>query len=90
MILHKKTKNIMHWQISEIKFYDINNKNLDSLKSTYIDKTKEKESILTNISSFIEKFKNISDVDTKRYSLIIQKADDILRSFTWRKNLLRN
>ncbi|WP_322908647.1 hypothetical protein RRG55_01980 [Mycoplasmopsis felis] len=77
------------WQISEIKFYDINNKNLDSLKSTYIDKTKEKESILTNISSFIEKFKNISDVDTKRYSLIIQKADDILRSFTSKKESIK-
>ncbi|MCU9938874.1 hypothetical protein NWQ34_04630 [Mycoplasmopsis felis] len=77
------------WQIGEIKFYDINNKKLDELKSTYINKTNEKDSILRNISNSIEKFKNIDDVSSKRYSLIKQKADDILTSFNANKESIK-
>ncbi|WP_322900430.1 hypothetical protein [Mycoplasmopsis felis] len=85
----EQSKKHYAWQIGEIKFYDINNKKLDELKSTYINKTNEKESILTNISNSIEKFKNIDDVSSKRYSLIKQKADDILTSFNANKESIK-
>ncbi|MCU9937618.1 hypothetical protein NW731_04135 [Mycoplasmopsis felis] len=85
----EQSKKHYAWQIGEIKFYDINNKKLDELKSTYINKTNEKDSILRNISNSIEKFKNIDDVSSKRYSLIKQKADDILTSFNANKESIK-
>ncbi|WP_036431104.1 hypothetical protein [Mycoplasmopsis felis] len=78
------------WEISEIEFNDITDKDLDKLKNTYINKTTEKENILTKLENSLNYYKQLTDVSSKRYKFVIETAKNLSNSFTLNKEFIKS
>ncbi|UWV85252.1 hypothetical protein NW066_00660 [Mycoplasmopsis felis] len=78
------------WEISEIEFNDITDKDLDKLKNTYINKTTEKENILTKLENSLNFYKQLTDVSSNRYKFVIQTAKNLSNSFTLNKEFIKS
>ncbi|WP_322908911.1 hypothetical protein [Mycoplasmopsis felis] len=77
------------WEISEIEFQDLNNKDLDALKKEYITKTKQQDKIIEKLTNLIEYYTNLTDTNSKRYSFIKLQANDLKDELNAQKDYLK-
>ncbi|WP_322912564.1 hypothetical protein [Mycoplasmopsis felis] len=77
------------WEISEIEFQDLNNKDLDALKKEYITKTKQQDKIIKKLTKLIEYYADLTDTNSKRYSFIKLQANDLKDELNAQKDYLK-
>ncbi|WP_036430155.1 hypothetical protein [Mycoplasmopsis felis] len=77
------------WEISEIEFQDLNNKDLDALKKEYITKTKQQDKIIEKLKKLIEYYADLTDTNSKRYSFIKLQANDLKDELNAQKDYLK-
>ncbi|WP_326494969.1 hypothetical protein [Mycoplasmopsis felis] len=77
------------WEISEIEFQDLNNKDLDALKKEYITKTKQQDKIIEKLTKLIEYYADLTDTNSKRYSFIKLQANDLKDELNAQKDYLK-
>ncbi|WP_322935300.1 hypothetical protein RRG40_02080 [Mycoplasmopsis felis] len=84
--------NLRHYpvQFPELEFYDITNKDIEALKNEFISFTNQKTEILNNLRSKNEVFASFTDTNTKKYSIVISKAQELKNQIQNRESELLN
>lgn len=84
--------NLRHYpiQLPELEFYDITNKDIEVLKNEFISFTNQKTEILNNLKTKNEVFASFTDTNTKKYSIVISKAQELKNEIQNRESELLN